>query len=484
MLRPLDCAAELIKTRDGREIEGSIVDQTEDGLLLETDHGRVRVPLADIVSLSPGAELSGDLSTLTAGSNGLLSDQAVSTQLETFKGSQTPPTEAELEALVDATLPEVSKLRGLAVLAAVRKRVGDKETIRRNIERELATQYPGETLARKGRAWARLGLLPADVDLPTAVLRLYTGQLAGMYDPESKALYLANWIPAAMQAGVVAHELVHALQDQHFDLTRYFDQVKGDADAQAARQAVVEGEATAVMLDYQLRDVGLSFESLGDITTLMDMVMRQFKQINPEQAHVPRFLEAQMLFPYSKGMQFIRAVRAQMPWSGVSVLYRDPPASTEQILHPDKYLVRRDDPRPPTLPDLSAVLGTGWTKADEDVLGEFGVGQLLGSALDPATAETASEGWDGDRYDFYEDAAGHSLLVWVTVWDTPSDAKEFAEAYQALLSAQESSLRPADQPGAWATASDQIRLDRRQDQVIIVRGWHEAPVDAALTRAR
>jgi hypothetical protein len=374
----------------------------------------------------------------------------------------------------------VSELRGLAVRSAVQKRVADQETIRRKIEREIAKQYPLDALAKKGRAWARLGLLPPSVDLHETILQLYTGQLAGMYDPETKAMYLASWIPLPLQAGAVAHELVHALQDQHFDLIRYFEQVKGDSDAEAARQAVVEGEATAIMLDYQLRELGLSFTSLGEMNALMEMAMREFKRLKPGTSQAPPFLEAQMIFPYAQGIEFLKAVRQRMEWQEMAVLYQDPPASTEQILHPEKYLDRRDPPTAVRLPDLGQLLGRSWTKTDEDALGEFGVRELLAQFLDGSTAAAGAEGWDGDRYAFYErsDDTGQGVLVWASVWDSEADAQEFAQQYRAVIAKRYPDARTdSANGGAWQTADEEIRVAQTGSRVTVLQASHGLELD-------
>jgi hypothetical protein len=388
----------------------------------------------------------------------------------------------DLLKLADDLLPVVAKLRGLQPKAPIKKRVVDQATIRQVIQDQLARQSTPEELTNKGKALIKLGLLSASVDLQESIVELYTQQAAGMYDPHAKILYLADWIPTEIQAATVAHELVHALQDQHFDLVRYLDEAKGDSEAQTARQAIVEGEALAIMLDYQLQDQGLSFTDFGDLTGWIDALLNTIKASQPHGSSTPTFLEELILFPYLAGTTFLQAVRRRHPWSELAMLYKDPPRSTEQILHPNKYLITPDEPTPVTLPELRYALDPPWSKIDEDTLGELTIKLLVRRYLDERTAIGAAEGWDGDRYQLHEEIGTNDLLlVWLSVWDAPSEAKEFLEAYRQIIAKKYAAAQPvAGEPDHWQTDSGDVRLEQRDRTVLVIEGAPRASLTGLL----
>jgi len=482
--------ADTIQLKNGRRLTGKIVKRTINHVVLDVGSGKVTLSLAEIDSIefgdaaapmqashgvaepvqgtrkSPPRVAIADDAVLLDDALGLLLDASTIPSVGEGALSQPRLTTQDLLTLAEELLPAIAQVRGLQPRAPIAKRVADKTTIRRAIQEQLARQYSQQELANKGKAMIALGLLPPSVNLQEAIVQLYTHQLAGMYDPRQDVLYLADWLPATIQAGTVAHELVHALQDQHFDLARYLDEAKGDSEAETARQAFIEGEAVAVTLDYQLREQGLSFESLGDLSGWIGLLVEALKQSDPNLAAAPPFLEALMVFPYIHGLTFLQAVRQRYSWKEVGRLYQDPPRSTEQIMHPEKYLTQRDDPATVQLADLKGLLGPSWVRIDEDAVGEFAIGFLLRQHLDGGVAALSSEGWDGDRYQLYEEPATQQrCLVWLSVWDSVEDAQEFTQAYQQVMAAKYPGVQSAEN-----------RLERRQATVLIVENApHERP---------
>lgn len=285
----------------------------------------------------------------------------------------------------------------------------------------------------------KLGLIPQDMALEALIIDMLSGQVAGYYDPEKKVLRLVaenaglgesfGWLETLLQrdlAGefLVAHEVAHALSDQSFDLKRYIE-LQGNSDAAVARKAFVEGEAMVVGLHVLLRQP-------------MKRVAYQPAAEKPSQDEqfekLPAVLKRQILFEYLDGMQFAGALFRAAGTTGLDAAYRNPPASSEQILHPEKYLAGDDMPVPVTFESDPAVFA-GLRRVDDDTMGEIGVLSLLEESLGLQGARLTAAGWGGDRFRLYRNPLAPNAVgfVWRTVWDTAADQVEFtANLGQAL----------------------------------------------------
>jgi hypothetical protein len=265
----------------------------------------------------------------------------------------------------------------------------------------------------------------------------------------------------------MAHELTHALQDQHFNLKRFQKWPKGDSDAELAAHALIEGDATLAMTHYMAKNpmVALAFlRSLGDAET----VSKEFKQ-------APRALRESLLFPYEEGSQWATKLYNRGGWELVSEAFTKLPQSTEQILHADKYFTY-EAPQKIALPDFAAVLGPSWKRIDNDVNGEWGCYLVLDEFLNDAVeSKKAAAGWGGDRFELYETGKPDEIFVaQLTAWDTPNDAREFFDAYAKRTSrryAQEaqSTTENVDRMD-WETPTGRVSIQLRGSRVAIVEG--------------
>ncbi|MBI3319788.1 MAG: hypothetical protein HYZ89_04295, partial [Candidatus Omnitrophica bacterium] len=306
--------ADTVHLKNGRRMTGKVVKQTTERIVLDVGMGTVTLRMAEVASIAhddfssvephrqsrAALAAHSDWDEIPPGRTpvsipGGVDDEASRMQERVFVAPEETPSflakdpssvqSAEaLPRLADELLPVVAQLRGLTPHALITKRIASQATIRQIISQILARQRPDEEVANKGKTLIAFGLLPSSAHLQDILMRLYTQQAAGLYDPSTKVLYLADWIPAPLQAGTVAHELVHALQDQHFDLVRYFDEVKDDSEATTARHAVIEGEATAVMLAFQLRDVGDRGTELGELAQWTGSMAEVMAQQDPSLA--------------------------------------------------------------------------------------------------------------------------------------------------------------------------------------------------------
>ncbi|HKY59434.1 MAG TPA: hypothetical protein VJP59_00335 [Gemmatimonadota bacterium] len=332
---------------------------------------------------------------------------------------------AALLAAARAVSREVAAIRRLEWLRPVDFQVSDRATIRRFAQASLDREMSPDQWAAYEALLQHCGLLPAGVDLRDLVVRLYAEQVAGYYEPARKTFYLADWLPRLIQRAVVAHEATHALQDQHYDLVGWMAEVAPTEDGALARAAVIEGDAMVAMLAYLLGPVGAGPENLPDVGRLLAGQAGQVGQGFPTFAAAPPALQRLFLFPYVEGSAFVQAGLREGGWAAIDSLYADPPASTEQILHPERYWDARDPPRSAELP--AGVPGAPWISGS---WGEVGIQIILAAALtDTAAVQDAARGWDGDRYALYRSEGGPPAFAWTLLWDTPRDAERFARAY-------------------------------------------------------
>jgi hypothetical protein len=206
---------------------------------------------------------------------------------------------------------------------------------------------------------------------------------------------------------VMAHELTHALEDQHFQIEAWAKAARPNDDGELAREAVLEGSAMAAMLDYELQGSGRSLQDLPDINPAMligDMTE------TPLLKKAPPFLRDALIFPYLDGLTFSAAILKPAGWEGLAVIFAKPPVSTQQIMHPALYTSGKV-PAPVSLPSVEKALGADWAKLDENVLGEFGWKEVLKQFLDEPRAKALSAAWDGDRYAVYEQKQSKRLLL-------------------------------------------------------------------------
>lgn len=382
---------------------------------------------------------------------------------------------SELLRSVDEVLAEVSRLRQLEVRSPIKRGVKSRQEIRAFLVERIKREYPPDEMALEQKVLARLGLIPGDLDLFEALLELLTEQVAGFYDPETGVFYIADWIPPEAQRSVMAHELTHALQDQHFNLSRFLERVEGNDDASLARAALIEGEGMAIMLDYLLKPYGQTFLEVPDFVGLGASQRTVLEQEFQAYAKAPAYLRESLSFPYTYGANFVRAFRLRHSWPEASRLYEDLPSSTEQIMHPEKYLDERDEPIP--IPDdgKPEALQGDWQRTYRNVLGQFSLLLLLKEFVDGETARVAAEGWGGDVVELYDGTDDRTSLIIRSVWDSEQDAREFFEAYTALVGLKYPDALRTDTAGGpdqgtqirWRGPGDEILL-RRQDRSVKV----------------
>ena len=371
---------------------------------------------------------------------------------------------AAIVSTTAAVLKETSELRELSILKSVKSGAQSRAEIERMIIRNLDDESTPAEMHAAEMTLKAFGLAPQDFSYRPFLIKLLTEQVAGYYDPKTQQFYLADWIELEGQKPVMAHELTHALQDQHFDLKRFENWPKGDSDAELAVHALIEGDATLAMTLYMAKNpmVALAFiRSLGS----QELATEQFKQ-------APRALRESLLFPYEEGSAWATQLYKRGGWEMVSRAFTKLPQSSEQILHPDKYFAY-EAPQKLTLPEFKTILGPSWKRIDYDVNGEWGYYLVLDEYLkDAAESKRAAAGWAGDRFALYETSKpGEFFIAQVTAWDTQNDAKEFFDAYAKRTEKRYADAKEVKNTGErieWQTSSGLVALEWRGSQVAIL----------------
>jgi hypothetical protein len=410
---------------------------------------------------------------------------AVATKKNTAAKPATPaatpkaPKDALIQA-ADEIVRQVVALRGLPEKTPVARGVLSRAEIGAKLKERIGKEYTPDEVKAEARVLKRLGLLPVDADYEKLILDLLMEQVAGFYDPFTAKLYIADWLPLEMQRPALAHEIEHALQDQHFDLKRFAEPLKDDGDRQLAHSALVEGDGTAVMLEFQAQAMGLPVDQLPDlVATIGKQMLQGGMGTTPMFDKAPAFLKETLIFPYLGGLSFVESLRKGQPWSHVDEVWKNPPESTEQIMHPEKYLAK-EHPRAVTagaMPSLGAR-----KELRRDVIGELEWKILFASKLPEEEAEKAAAGWGGDRIVAYTEPGKPDALpvvVAMVAWDSETDAKE-AEASAKKLLAKLAGKEDASCANAVCSnaSGEEWWVERRGDKTALVFGGPAGSRDA------
>lgn len=333
--------------------------------------------------------------------------EAVSAGEKTRAQSENVTKRAEIERAVTG-------LRELPFQKPVAYAVLTRAGIRRVIAGKISEQMSDAEIQNAAAALAAFGLLPKNYPLKQKYIELLGEQVAAFYDQHAHQLFMFE--DAALSNGqnrvILAHELTHALQDQHFGLAKLPLEIRDNDDRAAAASALIEGDATLLMTQYMAQNI--SAQTLRD--TLAGAVTQNTGQIR----QAPRYLREMLVFPYLRGQEFCAALYARGGWPAVDAAYKNPPSSTSEILHPEKF---------PAEPagigfgdDLTAL---GEKPLADNVLGEMGIRILFSENAGAGSGAQAGAGWRGDRYLVFQNG---DALVWKTAWESESAAGAFMQA--------------------------------------------------------
>lgn len=326
-----------------------------------------------------------------------------------------------------------------------------------------------------------LGLIAPGTDLWSLIQAANEEQIGGFYDSDEKVMVVEARDASRLgplDRFVLAHEYTHAVTDQHFDLGRLDDlQERRDDDEAFAYLSLVEGDAQLVSELY-----------VGSVLTQDEQLelLDEVNEISTERFDVlPEYLREVYEFPYRRGLEFVRALHRRGGFAAVDGAYRDPPVSTEQIMHPNRYIAKRDDPVAVTLPDVRARLGDGWRRIDGGGIGELDVLLLAdhgAQSIGRTDAQKAAAGWDGGAYIGLR--SGKNVVVALqTAWDSESEAREAQALFERWLPLRYRNVGSVFDAGpsskGWGSPDGAGIVARRGDRVTLVLGPDRATVERA-----
>ncbi|MBZ5540290.1 MAG: hypothetical protein LAN61_07190 [Acidobacteriia bacterium] len=327
-------------------------------------------------------------------------------------------------------LQQLSVLTRLPARAPLKKSLRSRAEIRAYVLRRMQEDKSAEERYAADRAAVAFGLVPEDFQMEPFLVELLTEQIAGLYDPAEHEFYIADWIPLEDQRMVMAHELTHALEDQHFHVEAWMKAARPNDDAELAREAVLEGSATAAMMEYELLPSGRHLSDLPDMDP--ELLLGDLSD-TPTLKRAPAFIKDALLFPYFSGLRFSMDFLKQTGWSGLPGVFARPPVSSQQILHPELYREGRAPARLDLAVDTKRLRGK-WNLLEDNILGEFGWREVLQQFLGQERGVALAQEWKGDRYVLFERARTKKLLLVYRVrWSDAKHAARFFGQYSEAL---------------------------------------------------
>jgi len=390
--------------------------------------------VAEIVTAQPSSTTPADEPTATQAPATL----APTTDAGTAEDTPTAETSSDtldpaIAAQMDQIQQDVIDLRGLQPNGSFSRALLTPEELRQKVLDDFFSDYSAEEAAEDAAVLSALGLLEPDFDLMNFYIDLYSEQVAGYYDHETREMYVVLGEGfKGTERMTYAHEYTHALQDQTYDIDDGLeyneDTCEDDSERCAGIQALMEGDAT--LSEY------LWYFSYGTPQDQQDVESFYDSYESPVYDSAPPFMQEDFLFAYTYGLSFTMGLWQEGGWPAVDAAYVDLPDSTEQIMHPELY--PDETPISVVIPvDLTGTLGTDWNEIDSGLMGEWYTFLILGRGIDPnfqvddTTAFAAAAGWGGDAYQVFQNAAtGQSVLVMVTTWDNGSERSEFVQAFR------------------------------------------------------
>jgi hypothetical protein len=376
----------------------------------------------------------------------------------------TPDQAKQLFSLVDQLLKFSSQETGLPIKSDVKRQLTTRTAVESYLKEKFNDDEDAKRMQRSEIVLKKFGLLDRDFDLKPFLLELLTEQIEAYYDPKDKTVNLLDWVPAEEQKAALAHELTHALQDQHVNLDKWSDQTPPDVshtssqdsehlakdELDTARDAVTEGQATAVMMDNLLKPMGRSLIKDPEIVEYLKQQMAG-SQDSPVLARAPLLLSESLLFPYREGLSFEQDVWMDRGQNAAFAGALDrPPSSSWEIMNPREY-EQGHVPSIPYLPDIHPLVDATYRPYDIGQVGELDVHILSNLFGGENAARDLTPAWDGGIYwagqrlnaTPAEQATPKSIsLFYLSVWKSPASAQSFAKLYADELGRKYSGLKP------------------------------------------
>jgi hypothetical protein len=422
------------------------------------------------------------------------------------------PQEAEkLFRSVDDILRFASKDTLYPIKREVKRQLVSRDEVEAYVTKHTSEDEDAKRLRRSELVLKKFGLLPRDFDLGKFLVVLLKEQVAGYYDPKTRTVNLLDWLGADQQKPVLAHELTHALQDQSFNLEKYMKPADADLakkkeitaqdiendEVSTTRQAVVEGQAMVVLVDYMLEPMGLSLKDSPQVVQALKDGMLVGTADAVEFRNAPIYMKEALTFPYRYGIDFIADLLIKGGKDkAFAELFRNPPRTTRQIMEPETYLAG-EHLQPMNVPDFHHVLNN-YDRFDVGAVGEFDVAVLIDQYAGRQISDKLYPHWRGGYYYAVRpkrDPAAPLGLLYASRWSSPEKAANFAAIYASALSkryqhvqdALENGKEPAVQTDvlnhltgkrAWLTEDGPVIIDVQGDTVLVTESLDQTTTDS------
>lgn len=376
---------------------------------------------------------------------------------------------------IDDSIASLSRMTGLRPLKKVQYDTIDRTRLKTYLDQKVKEELKVEDIEAEELTLKKFGLVPKDFNLRSTMVDLLAEQAAAFYDYREKKLYLLQGSDPATQGAFIFHELAHALADQHFNLGRYVRKGSND-DSSLARLAVLEGQATWLMFEFMAQKMG---QSLKTAPAVVDMLSRstadQFSSQYPVLSNAPLYIRASLLFPYMDGLRFQNALVSKLDKEGFARPFKDPPVSSQQILHPEKYLAGIK-PSKPNLPKMATA--KEWMSIAEGSVGEFDHAVLIEQYGNKEDALKLAPQLRGSSFALLKNKAdGRTVLLYSSEWEGVESARQMFASYRRVLERKWTRpvFRAATETNLEGTGDDgEFRVTLNGTQVISVEGLKSA----------
>jgi hypothetical protein len=421
------------------------------------------------------------------------------------------PQEAEkLFRSVDEILRFASKDTLFPIKREVKRQLVSRDEVEAYVTKHTREDEDAKRLRRSELVLKKFGLLPRDFDLEKFLVVLLKEQVAGYYDPKTRTVNLLDWLGADQQKPVLAHELTHALQDQSFNLEKYMKPADADLarkkeitaqdiendEVSTTRQAVVEGQAMVVLVDYMLEPMGLSLKDSPQVVQALKDGMLVGTADAVQFRNAPIYMKEALTFPYRYGIDFIADLLIKGGKDkAFAELFRNPPRTTRQIMEPQTYLAG-ERLVPMNVPDFRQVL-KNYERFDVGAVGEFDVAVLIDQYAGAQISNRLYPHWRGGYYYAVRskgDAAAPLGLLYASRWSNPEKAANFAAIYATALGKRYRHVRDILQDGkepaipsealdhltgkrAWLTEDGPVVVDVQGDTVVVTESLDQTTTD-------
>ncbi len=385
-----------------------------------------------------------------------------------------PPGKVPDASEINSVLRQLSEITGFQVRRQLPFQMLTRDQINAYIRNQIKHSVRVKDIQAEELSMKKLGFAPADFDLRQTTIDLLTEQAAAFYDFHQKKLFISEWAATSMRDEALVHELAHALADQNYNIEKYLNKEPADAEQSLARQAVVEGQASWLTVEFAARQAG---KTLSDPETAREFIRPELDPDDPQYpvfSKAPLYLRATMLFPYSEGQSFQQAIFLKAEpsnrKSAFALLFSKPPVSSSQILHPDRYIAGTA-PVAPELPKPAP----GMKAHVEGIFGEEDMQVLLRQYTTSSTSLGLAPEFNGGRYRIDDNKKDHSTaLVFATDWASEDAATAFVNAYQKVLEKKWKSQEGGEQGPLFISGKSEdgyYRVERKGKTVLSREGF-------------